>query len=853
MSIAHAVLRPLKELRTSLHERADSEHEQALIRILIAAIVWLYLRLTYSPVGPTAHHQYLILWFLGLDVVFCALLFGHILRRPAVNRVRRVVGMINDAGMSTLVMFLTGEAGAAMIGVYLFITFGNGFRYGRAYLFACQVLCLAGYASVLFLHDHWQQHQTVGWSLMIALVVLPVYVSTLLKRIEQARARAEEANKAKSTFLANMSHEMRTPLNGIVGAIELFRTTPLDTRQTELTRLLQHSVGMLRALVDDVLDIEKIEAGRLNIEIADFDLHGALNGLINLMRPHARNKGLTLSALVDPAIDYRLCGDSHHLTQILLNLVSNAIKFTEKGSVEVSVTLKSETPSGFVLRFEVKDSGIGISAEAQARIFERFVQADDSTTRRFGGTGLGTTIAKQLVELMGGKIGLSSEIGRGSTFWFELPLLRSSAVETEPVEASRSAMAVVVADAGDQLRIRHMVTSVCADYTTMYPDDDIASKIAAVRADGKDIAAVFYAGDLARAQNVFSGLSQSAQNASTALIYVTSGSDYAPAADALRDIDGVNLIERDAPPRHLRNAIHAATSKGSSLGQIIDLKTVLEEQRQRLRILVAEDNTTNQAIIRELLEKAGHEVLLAGDGEVALDLYESRAPEIAILDFNMPERNGLEVTKAIRAMEATGIRLPIMILSASVTPEARDRARSAGADEFLGKPYDAAVLLQTIDRMARRSRASASRGTDQRERASAAAGGEVLAIGGKLPPLIDLRRLHDVQRIAGDSDFMSRLIDGFEDDIARLLDNATKLLDRGDLAGVGDVTHAMKGAAVGIGAARFAAHCGDLEQAAAAGQLDAALAGLVKLRGCFDETSAQLRQFVTSLTRAAAR
>jgi len=844
-----AAVRPLRDLRAALQTRADSEHEQALIRILIAGIVWVYLRLTYAPAASNGQHQYLILWLLGLDVVFCAVLFGHILRYPAVNRLRRFVGMVNDAGMSTLVMFLTGEAGAAMIGVYLFITFGNGFRYGRAYLFACQALCLAGYASVLFLHDHWQQHQTVGWSLMIAMVVLPVYVSTLLKRIEQARARAEEANKAKSTFLANMSHEMRTPLNGIVGAIELFRTTPLDTRQTELTRLLQHSVGMLRALVDDVLDIEKIEAGRLNVEIADFDLHGALNGLINLMRPHARNKGLTLSALVDPAIDYRLCGDSHHLTQILLNLVSNAIKFTEAGSVEVSVLLKAETPTGFVLRFEVKDSGIGISAEAQARIFERFVQADDSTTRKFGGTGLGTTIAKQLVELMGGKIGVSSQVGHGSTFWFEIPLLRAAASETDPVEIAQTT-AVVVAHEVDQPRIRHMVTSVCGDYTMMNPDDDIASGVETLRADGRNIAAVFYAGDLTRAQKVFNELSQNARNASTALIYVTSGSDYTPAAHALRDIDGVNLIERDAPARHLRNAIHAATSKGSSLGQIIDLKTVLEEQRQPLRVLVAEDNTTNQAIIRELLEKAGHEVLLASDGEVALDLYESGMPEIAILDFNMPERNGLEVTKAVRAMEGANTRLPIMILSASVTPEARERAKRAGADEFLGKPYDAAVLLQTIDRMARRSKSSTARQSDQRSSVDAAA---VLSISTRSTALLDLRRLQEVQRIAGDTDFMSRLMDGFEDDIARLLNNAQALLDRGDLAQVSDVTHAMKGAALGIGAARFAFHCAELEHATTTGALNNARATLGKLRGCFEETSAQLREFATTLPRAIAR
>jgi two-component system sensor histidine kinase RpfC len=851
MTFVHDFLRSLKARKAQLHARPDSEHEQAGIRILIAAIVWVYLWLTYAPEAATAHRQYLILWLLGVDTVLCTLLLVHIVRNPAVNRVRRIVGMVNDAGMCTLVMFLTGEAGASMIGLFLFITFGNGFRYGRPYLFACQALCLAGYSAVLLLHDHWQAHQTVGWSLMIALVVLPLYVSTLLKRIEQARARAEEANKAKSTFLANMSHEMRTPLNGIVGAIDLFRTTPLDTRQVELTRLLQHSVGMLRALVDDVLDIEKIEAGRLTIEIADFDLHGTLNGLINLLRPHARNKGLALSAMVDPAIDYRLCGDAHHLTQILLNLVSNAIKFTDKGSVEVSVAMKSETATGFVLRFEVRDSGIGISPEAQARIFERFVQADDSTTRRYGGTGLGTTIAKQLVELMGGRIGLSSTPGRGSTFWFEVPLLRATAVEAEVAEpAQLSSVAVVVAAEPEQLNIGPMVASVCAEYRTVDPANDVVGAIDQIRAGGKDVSAVFYSGDLERAHSVFNELSQDARNASTALIYVASAGEYAPASMALREIDGVNLIEQGAPPRHLRNAIHAATSKGSSLGQVIDLRTVLEEQRQQLRILVAEDNVTNQQIVRALLEKAGHTVVLAGDGEAALDAYEQETPDLAILDFNMPHRNGLEVTKAIRAMEAPDVHLPVMILSASVTPEARERARRAGVDEFVGKPYDAAVLLQTIDRMARRSRI-APRTAEQRPAAEEVAKGEVHVLPERAASLLDPRRLHDVQRIAGNSDFMSRLIAGFNADITGLLSTLEKQVARGELAAVGDTTHAMKGAALGIGAARLAALCEEVERLAAAGQLAPCRSALPRLRTCFEQTSVQLLDYPALVAQAA--
>ena len=200
-----------------------------------------------------------------------------------------------------------------------------------------------------------------------------------LQQRDKAKVRAQEANRAKTTFLANMSHEIRTPLNGIVGVVDLFQATVLSAQQTELVRLMRHSVSVLRSLVDDVLDISKIESGRLSIEVAPFDLHAMLNGLIQLLRPHAQAKGLQLRAVVDPMLDYRLQGDSHHIRQVLLNLLGNAIKFTERGEVTLSVEQLKETSEGVTARFEVRDTGIGITDAALSRIFERFVQADDST------------------------------------------------------------------------------------------------------------------------------------------------------------------------------------------------------------------------------------------------------------------------------------------------------------------------------------------------------------------------------------------------------------------------------------------------------------------------------------------
>ncbi len=417
-----------------LTSRPDTEHEQASLRILIALLVIAGMGMGHiQRFGPANPDTVLLLQGVTVFLVFSIGLFVAICILPAPNVFRRVIGMVADAVTTTFCVHLSGDAGQAIFGVYLFITFGYGFRFGRKYLFACQALCIVGYGFILLLDPAYREaHPGAWWGSLLALIVLPIYVSTLLKKIEDAKARAVEANKAKSTFLANMSHEMRTPLNGIVGVVDLLQTTSLNMQQGELIRLLRHSVSLLRSLVDDVLDISKIESGRLTIEIVDFDLHATLNGLVRLLRPHAQAKGLAMTAMVDPAIDYHLRGDPHHLRQVLLNLLSNAIKFTEHGEIGVAVLLSGETEQGLRVRFEVRDTGIGIGEEAQKRIFEQFVQADDSTTRRYGGTGLGTTIAKQLVELMGGVIGVTSKLDAGSTFWFELPLLKTPASQECP-------------------------------------------------------------------------------------------------------------------------------------------------------------------------------------------------------------------------------------------------------------------------------------------------------------------------------------------------------------------------------------------------------------------------------------
>ena len=284
---------------------------------------------------------------------------------------------------------------------------------------------------MLWQSSYWSELAILEFGLLIGIVVLPVYVSALIRRLNEATRRAEEANYAKSRFLANVSHEIRTPLNGVIGMSELLAESRLNREQHDFVDTIVASANTLLGLIDNVLDISKIEAGKLIIEKTDLDVHRLVRTTIKMLKPEADAKGLYLKVEIAPDVPYLLMGDPQHLRQVLINLLGNAIKFTESGGVQLRVSrIHSEQPS-VRLYFEVVDTGVGIPRELQAKIFESFTQADPSMTRRYGGTGLGTTISKQLVELMGGEIGLNSSPGRGAHFWFSLAFDRRE-LRSEP-------------------------------------------------------------------------------------------------------------------------------------------------------------------------------------------------------------------------------------------------------------------------------------------------------------------------------------------------------------------------------------------------------------------------------------
>src|SRR5436190_2223518 len=402
----------IARLRARLAARPDTEHEQALVRLLNSLLFGIYL------IPQDLAHW--LVYFVYLVATFGIL--ASIVIQPGASPLRRTLGAAADAAMVTWTLIEFGEAGGPLYLIFLWITLANGFRYGANYLLITLVFCVVGFGTALALSEFWVEHRTLGIGLLVGLVVLSLYVKRLVTQLFDAIARAEAANQAKRRFISVVSHELRTPLNAIIGMADLLRDTALTREQADMLHTLRSSSRLMLAQVDDVLDFSKIEAGKLTLEKADFDLHALVNSTSRILSAQAAAKGLEIIASIMPEVPPAVRGDPHHLRQVLINLVGNALKFTEKGNVTVHVSSQSESADQVRLKFSIRDTGIGIPPEAQAKIFESFTQADQSTTRRFGGTGLGTTIAKQLVELMGGRIGLESAVGLGSTFWFEVEL-----------------------------------------------------------------------------------------------------------------------------------------------------------------------------------------------------------------------------------------------------------------------------------------------------------------------------------------------------------------------------------------------------------------------------------------------
>ena len=429
-----------------------TEREQGVLRITgvsLFAFYALYLAHT-GRLSDQNVHQLMLYGMLYLPVTF--LIYFTIVRDIFVSRVRRYLGIIIDIGSITICLILFSEYGMPLFVVYLWVIIGNGFRYGFRELVFCTFLSTLGFLIVVNLVPYWINDVYVAAAGFMLLSMIPFYIGILLKRLQKEKERAEIANLEKSRFLANVSHELRTPLNAVIGFSELLGNPDSQVSQQRLVGGIKNSARSLLSLVEGVLDFSRIETGRVDLVEKLLDLHALIESVCAMFLLEAERKGLTLLHDINHEVPRYILGDEHRLRQVLVNLIGNAIKFTDVGEIRVRVEKISGGCEGMQVRFVIDDTGIGISEDARPYVFERFRQVDDSAQRHYGGAGLGTAISRHLVEAMGGEIGLESQYGKGSRFWFTLPC-KVPCVTTQESDSTTGEMQSLVRKKGQPLRV----------------------------------------------------------------------------------------------------------------------------------------------------------------------------------------------------------------------------------------------------------------------------------------------------------------------------------------------------------------------------------------------------------------
>ena len=646
--------------------------------------------------------------------------------------------------------------------------------------------------------------------------------------LEAARKEAMEASRLKSEFLATMSHEIRTPMNGVIGLTNLLRQTQLDQTQRLYVEGLHNAGDALLKVINDILDFSKLEARMVDLELVDFDPRALVEAVAGLLAPTSSRKELELIAYCSPEVPSQLVGDEVRLRQILLNLGSNAVKFTEKGEVVITARVSEVDPGR--LRFQVSDSGIGIPEDAQRAVFDSFTQADASTTRKYGGSGLGLAISRKLTEAMGGVIGLESEEGVGSTFWFEVPLqVSATAAPPSPGRDLLRGLRVLVVD--DNATNRLVLESQLTEWG-MRPDvvehpQAVVHLMRSALAAGDPYAMALLDMCMPQLDGLeLAGLISADETlAGTLLIVLSSVIDID--RDALRRAGVRDTLSKPVRGSELFDRLVTLVAGAPTMAARTVEPVTPFRAATTARVLVVEDNTVNQLVAEGLVSHLGYAVDIVANGAEAVDAVADTAYAAVLMDCHMPVMDGYSATEEIRRREAGGDHVPIIAMTAGATSEDRERCLASGMDAYISKPIDETALSDVLRRWARPAHGVADRSDEPAVPPEPDA------------PVIDQNRLSTLRGLGG-SDGRSLLVtltDAFMTRSPVLLASMRRMLDTGDSAGLRSAAHELAGSAANIGAVRVA----DLARRVEVGGQPAALELLDRLGPELERAGRSLR------------